>query len=64
MIQICVILLRHLDRSGQLHQPGDEISVPMDEGVSMIESGWAAPLGADLRPPARPVVGHFSRPRR
>lgn len=64
MIQIPVILLRHLDRGGRLHQPGDRIDLPEDEATAMIETQWAVPVGAETRVPARPIVGRFVARRR
>ena len=46
MLQITVELRRSLERGGKLYPPGARLTLPKDEAIAMIESGFAAPFGA------------------
>ena len=60
-----VTFTRIVERQGTIHQPGDSISVPMDEAASLIRMGFALPHGAPVEVDRRPLRGQFvSRPRR
>jgi hypothetical protein len=60
-----ITLTRVVERLGRIHQPGDSITVPMDEATSLIRMGFAMPQGAPVEVDPRPIRGAFkAQPRR
>jgi hypothetical protein len=59
MLRARVELLRHLERNGKMHAPGEQIEMAVDEATSMIAAGFAIPAGAAIEVDPRPIVGRF-----
>ena len=57
-----ITFTRIVERQGTIHQPGDSISLPMDEAASLIRMGFALLEGAAVAVDRRPIVGTFRGP--